>query len=88
MGVSVRFINRTLAWMRKVMGSNPGEGNRLFFCVEGLNVKDRMKGSNERIKCNLRGAKESFESTFFEWRHLLKNIAIYINVMIKMKYRL
>ena len=27
LGVSVRFINRTLAWMRKVVGSNPGEAD-------------------------------------------------------------
>ena len=52
---------------------------------EGPNVKDRMKGSNAicGLGSAIRGAKESFESTFFEWRHLLKNIAIYINVMIK-----
>ena len=30
------------SWMRKVVGSNPGEGNRLSFVVS----KDRMKGSN------------------------------------------
>ena len=40
------------SWMRKVVGSNPGEGNRLSFVVS----KDRMKGSNGRIECDLRSA--------------------------------
>ena len=50
LGVSVHF---TLAWMRKVVGSNPGEGiNRLSFVVS----KNQMEGSKGRIECNLRSA--------------------------------
>ena len=40
------------SWMRKVVGSNLGEGNHLSFVVS----KDQMKGSNERIECDLRSA--------------------------------
>ena len=56
-------------WMRKVVGSNPGKGNRLSFVVSKMECKDRMKGPNERtMVCGLRSSrnKRSFESIFFE----------------------
>ena len=51
----IRHVFRIRSWMRKVVGSNPGEANnenRLFFC----GVEDRMEGSNGRIECDLRSA--------------------------------
>ena len=53
----------------------------LLWCRR-IEWKDRMEGSNDLRSAVLRGTKESFESTFFEWRHL--QILQYIkNVMIK-----
>ena len=54
LGVNTRLV---FTWMRKVVGLNLGEGNRLSFVLSKIECKDRMKGPNERtMVCGLRSA--------------------------------
>ena len=66
------------SWMRKFVGSNPGEENRLSFVV----LKNRMKEFDGI--CDTSRNKRRFESTFFDWwSHL--TILFDINIVIEIR---
>ena len=65
-------------------------GPFVYFCGKSIE-KRRLQLKSKRNDNNAMRIQEgSFESIFFKcvWRHLLKNIAIYISVMMRLKYRL